>query len=214
MPVWAQMLSYETQARLDGLRFVFGVDEVGRGPLAGPVVASAVCLKSYDFDNHINDSKKMTEKSRERAFHEIYDKAWVGVGIISEKVIDEVNILNASFLAMQAAIGDLLRHMPNDLIVDHEFPNQVRLLIDGNAFKSQLPFHYQTIIGGDGKSLSIACASIIAKVSRDRMMDRYHQTFPAYGFDGHKGYPTKAHREAIKAHGPSIIHRKSFTLTV
>ena len=212
MSVNSDMLIYETQATIDGLRFVFGVDEAGRGPLAGPVVASAVWLKTYDFDSPINDSKKMTPKNRARAFHEIYEKAWVGIGMISESVIDEVNILNASFLAMQAAIGDLLRHLPADIVVDKTFPQQVRLLIDGNAFKSQLPFNYQTIVGGDGKSLSIACASIIAKVYRDRVMDNYHRVFPQYGFDQHKGYPTASHREAIKEHGLSGIHRKSFSL--
>ncbi len=179
MPVKATMIDYETQAAQNGLRFVFGVDEAGRGPLAGPVVAGAVWLKTYEFECTINDSKKMTEAARYRAFHEIHEKAVVGIGIISEQT---------------------------------DFNTSVRLLIDGNAYRSQVPYTHQTIIGGDAKSLSIACASIIAKVYRDRVMQHYHQIFPQYGFKDHKGYPTASHRQAIKDHGPSTIHRRSFTL--
>ena len=204
------MLHYETQARNKGLRFILGVDEAGRGPLAGPVVAAAVCLRQFDFKNPINDSKKMSAKAREAAFHEIFEKAYVGIGIMSEKAIDIVNILNASHLAMEMAVKELIHRMPREMVLHKTFPHQVVLLIDGNIFRTKLPYQYQTIIGGDGKSLSIACASIIAKVYRDRILCVYDKIFPQYGFAKHKGYPTKDHRLAIKKHGTSIIHRKSF----
>ena len=201
------MLDHETEAQNKGFRFILGIDEAGRGPLAGPVVAAAVCLTSSDFTCTINDSKKMTPKSREKAFHEIFDKAHVGIGIISETVIDAVNILNASHLAMDAAVDDLLSRMPQDATPKE----QVMLLVDGNQFRTHLPYRYKTIIGGDGSSLSIACASIVAKVFRDRMLDTYDRVFPQYGFSQHKGYPTQSHRDAIKTHGPSLIHRRTFT---
>lgn len=204
--------AYETEASAKGFRFVLGVDEAGRGPLAGPVVAAAVCLTSFDFENTINDSKKMTEKARGRAFHEIFERGHVGIGMVSEAGIDEVNILNASHMAMETAVMQLVRRLPAEMTAAADFQRQVVLLVDGNMFRSQLPYKHKTIIGGDGKSLSIACASIIAKVTRDRIMDQYDSIFPQYGFKQHKGYPTQMHREAIKTHGPSCIHRKSFTL--
>jgi ribonuclease HII len=210
MSAKADMLHYETQARKKGLRFILGVDEAGRGPLAGPVVAAAVCLRHFDFKNPINDSKKMSAKAREAAFHEILEKAYVGIGIMNEKAIDIVNILNASHLAMEMAIKELIHRMPREIVLRKTFSHQVVLLIDGNIFRTQLPYQYRTIIGGDGKSLSIACASIIAKVYRDRILCVYDKIFPQYGFAQHKGYPTKDHRLAIKKHGTSIIHRKSF----
>jgi ribonuclease HII len=210
MSAKADMLHYETQARNKGLRFILGVDEVGRGPLAGPVVAAAVCLRHFDFKNPIDDSKKISAKARETAFYEIYEKAYVGIGIMSEKTIDIVNILNASHLAMEMAIKELIHQIPQEVALHETFPHQVVLLIDGNIFRTKLPYQYQTIIGGDGKSLSIACASIIAKVYRDRILGVYDKIFPQYGFAKHKGYPTKDHRLAIKKHGTSIIHRKSF----
>jgi len=210
MSAQADWLYYETQAQDKGLRFVFGVDEAGRGPLAGPVVAAAVCLRQFDFKISINDSKKMSAKARETAFHEIFEKAYVGIGIMNEQTIDIVNILNASHLAMEMAVKELLHRLPQETILDKTFHQQVILLIDGNIFRSQLPFKYQTIIGGDGKSLSIACASIIAKVYRDRILNVYDKIFPQYGFARHKGYPTQEHRSAIKKHGSSIIHRKTF----
>jgi ribonuclease HII len=210
MSAKADMLHYETQAQNKGLRFILGVDEAGRGPLAGPVVAAAVCLKQSDFKTTINDSKKMTAKAREKAFHEIFEKAYVGIGIMSEKTIDIVNILNASHLAMEMAIKDLVLRIPQEITAHENFKQQIILLIDGNIFRTQLPYKYQAIIGGDGKSLSIACASIIAKVYRDRILTVYDKIFPQYGFAQHKGYPTESHRLAIQKHGSSIIHRKSF----
>jgi ribonuclease HII len=210
MSAQADMLSFETQAQNRGLRFILGVDEAGRGPLAGPVVAAAVCLHDFDFKNPINDSKQMTPKARETAFHEIFEKAYVGIGIISETAIDIVNILNASHMAMEMAVKRLVRCMPQEITCAQTFNRQVVLLVDGNIFRSQLIYQYQTIVGGDGKSLSIACASIIAKVYRDRILCVYDKVFPQYGFAQHKGYPTEDHRSAIKKHGSSIIHRKTF----
>ena len=206
----ATMLHYETQAHNKGLRFILGVDEAGRGPLAGPVVAAAVCLRNFDFKNPINDSKKMSAKAREAAFFEIFDKAYIGIGIMNEKTIDIVNILNASHLAMEMAVKELIHRIPQETVLQDAFRQQVVLLIDGNIFRTQLPYQYQTIVGGDGKSLSIACASIIAKVYRDRILNVYDKVFPEYGFAQHKGYPTQAHRLAVKKYGSSIIHRKSF----
>lgn len=204
------MLHYETQAMNKGLRFILGVDEAGRGPLAGPVVAAAVCLRDFEFKNTINDSKKMSAKAREAAFHEIFDKAYVGIGVMNEKTIDIVNILNASHMAMEMAVKELFRRMPKEVVSQEDFRRQVVLLIDGNIFRTHLPYQYRTIIGGDGKSMSIACASIIAKVYRDRILGVYDKIFFQYGFAQHKGYPTKDHYLAIKKHGASMIHRKSF----
>src|SRR5208282_4248506 len=121
----ADFLYYETQARDRGLRFILGVDEAGRGPLAGPVVAAAVCLRHFDFKNPINDSKKMSAKARETAFHEIFEKAYVGIGIMSEKTIDIVNILNASHLAMDMAVKELLHSLPQEIISQNNFTQQV-----------------------------------------------------------------------------------------
>ena len=202
------MLTFERKAASCGFRFIIGIDEAGRGPLAGPVVAAAVLLKTHQFDNRIDDSKKMTPQARESAFHEIFDKAHVGIGIMSEEVVDAVNILNATFFAMSWAVCRLVER------VRLEHPDcrdeQFFLLVDGPHFKSDLPYAVKKIIGGDGLSLSIACASIIAKVYRDRVMEGYDQVFPQYGFKQHKGYPTAQHRLAIKEHGPSMIHRRSF----
>ncbi len=210
MSAQADLLQYETQAQNKGLRFILGVDEAGRGPLAGPVVAAAVCLRQFEFDNPINDSKQMSAKTRLAAFHEIFEKAYVGIGIISETAIDIVNILNASHLAMEMAVKRLVRCMPPEVVSTNTFHREVVLLIDGNIFKSELVYQYKTIIGGDGKSLSIACASIIAKVYRDRILEVYDKIFPHYGFAQHKGYPTQVHRLAIKKLGACAIHRRSF----
>jgi ribonuclease HII len=206
----ADMLHYETQAYHKGLRFILGVDEAGRGPLAGPVVAAAVCLRQFDFKCTINDSKKMTPKAREGAFHEIFEKGYVGIGIISETAIDSINILNASHKAMDMAVRQLIHSMPRQITSKPAFDREVILLVDGNIFRSELEVAYQTIIGGDGKSLSIACASIIAKVYRDHILNAYDKIFPKYGFRQHKGYPTRDHLLAIKTHGACAIHRKSF----
>jgi ribonuclease HII len=204
------LLYHETQARKNGLRFILGVDEAGRGPLAGPVVAAAVCLRDFRFENGINDSKKMTPKARQAAFHEIFEKAYVGIGVVSETAIDAVNILNASHMAMDMAVDQLVESLPRAVSVQEDFKRQVILLVDGNIFRTRLPYSYKTIIQGDGKSLSIACASIVAKVYRDRILEAYDKVFPQYGFRQHKGYPTDKHYAALKKHGASMIHRKTF----
>ncbi len=158
--------------------------------MAGPVVAAAVCLRQFDFQCTIDDSKKMRPKAREAAFHEIFEKAYVGIGIISETAIDSINILNASHRAMEMAVKAIDPQYAARNHIGDAFARQVMLLVDGNIFRSQLTYSYQTIIGGDGKSLSIACASIIAKVYRDHILNAYDKIFPQYGFAQHKGYPT------------------------
>ena len=202
------MLKFEKKAKAQGFKLVIGVDEAGRGPLAGPVVAAAVLLRTTKFLSPINDSKKLSPSLREKAFHEIQGKAYVGIGIMSESVIDRCNILNATFIAMQRAVGQLMFKIPQKIhISDH-----VCLLIDGNQFKSSLPYAYQTIIKGDEKVLSIMCASIVAKVTRDRILNIYDHIFPHYGFKQHKGYATQEHRQRLKKFGPCAIHRRSFEL--
>lgn len=204
------MLELEKRVRAQGYHFIAGVDEAGRGPLAGPVVASAVVLKNYRFQNKITDSKKLTPLQRERAFIEIYHKAYVGIGIISESVIDQINILEATFRAMTQAVERLIPRLPLTNFRQKDWPSQMYLLIDGTQFKTDLPYAYQTIPKGDLLCLSIACASIVAKVTRDRILSLYDRIFPQYGFQRHKGYPTFQHKQAIKSFGLSLIHRRTF----
>jgi ribonuclease HII len=177
-----------------------GCDEAGRGCLAGPVVASAVILPDNFKNNMLNDSKKLSEKQREKLFPIIKKEAIsFGVGIVTCEEIDEINILNASFLAMHRAI-DQLKTKPE------------LLLIDGNRFNPYNNIKHQCIIKGDGKFLSIAAASIIAKVTRDKMMEELSDEYPHYGWKNNKGYPTKAHRLAIFEKGDCKYHRKTFKL--
>lgn len=204
------MLQFERDAQERGFRLIVGIDEAGRGPLAGPVVASAVALKSFQFQNKIADSKELTHQQRESAFPEIMAKAYVGVGIVSETVIDTHNILKATFFAMTRAVADMISRLPGDVSGRDDFEKDVLLLVDGNRFESPLPYLCRTIVAGDSLSLSIACASIVAKVTRDRILTEYDKVFPQYGFSRHKGYPTAEHRQAIKKHGLSPIHRKTF----
>lgn len=208
------MLNFENEAKAAGFRWVIGIDEAGRGPLAGPVVASAVLLRSISFEQPINDSKKMTERQRERAFLEIFDKAYVGIGVISEAVIDSTNILQATFLAMERAVRQLIAVMPNEDALSEYFESEVLLLVDGPHFRSSLPYRFRPIIDGDARSLSIACASVVAKVHRDRILKTYDSIYPQYGFKSHKGYPTASHRKAIIQNGLSPIHRKTFSVKV
>ncbi len=181
-----------------GFKRVAGLDEAGRGPLAGPVTAAAVILKrlwKLDFNN-IKDSKKLSAKKREE-FYKILTKhpaiKW-GIGVVSERIIDRINILEATKLAMAKAVKKLK--------VDF-------LLLDGN-FKINSKIPQKSIIKGDEKVFSIAAASILAKVARDRIMVRYHKKYPQYRFDIHKGYPTKYHCKMIRKYGPCKIHRKTF----
>lgn len=197
------MASFENLFKKNGFKHIAGVDEVGRGPLAGPVVACAVIYPSDSgvFDlppSDIKDSKALTPKAREKKYWEILSVACIGIGIVSEREIDTINILQASLLAMRKAIWALSRT-----------PEVV--LIDGNhQIGGRYPFEQVPIVGGDKKSITIAAASIVAKVVRDRLMEEYHEKFPEYGFNQHKGYPTPIHLSALKRHGPSPIHRKSF----
>lgn len=183
---------------------VIGVDEAGRGPLAGPVVAAAVKLKKYsEALDEINDSKKLTEKKREKLFSTIMENFEVGVGIVSADEIDEINILNATFLAMRKALVELKKNLGNS--------SQDIVLVDGNFKIREYNGAQVPIIKGDAKSLSIAAASIIAKVTRDRLMIELDEKYPNYEFSKHKGYGTKKHVEAIKNIGIITgIHRKSF----
>ena len=191
------MLEIENRLYEKGYNYICGVDEAGRGPLCGPVVAAAVILKKDSVIEGVNDSKKLSEKKREKLYDDIIQNAVaVGVGISGVDVIEEVNILNATKQAMIEAI--------NNLKIAPEYA-----LIDGNQpIDISIPF--ETVVSGDAKSESIAAASIIAKVTRDRMLIEYDKTYPEYGFAKHKGYGTKAHIEAIKEHGITPIHRPSF----
>ena len=192
-----QMRSYERDCIQKGYTYICGIDEAGRGPLAGPVVAGAVILPQDCEIFGLNDSKKLSEKRREELYEEIKEKAlaW-GAGVIGPGRIDEINILQADYEAMCEAIGQL-KVMPQILLNDAVTIPQVRI--------PQI-----SIIHGDARSVSIAAASIIAKVTRDRMMVEYDSLFPEYGFAEHKGYGTAAHYAALKKYGPCMIHRKSF----
>ncbi|MFH1888667.1 MAG: ribonuclease HII [Candidatus Omnitrophota bacterium] len=197
------MLYYERKLKKIGYNIIIGVDEAGRGPLAGPVTAAAVALKRTRFKNRIDDSKKLSPSQRERAFSEIIDKCLFGVGIINEDVIDRMNILVATRMAMEEAVLSLIEKL-RPIRKRH-----IHILVDGNVkLNTGLPF--TNIIKGDSKSKSIACASILAKVTRDRIMSLCDKKYPQYGFSKHKGYPTREHRLALKRFGPSLIHRMSF----
>lgn len=197
------MLYYERKLKKSGYDLIIGVDEAGRGPLAGPVVAAAVVLKTASFKNRIDDSKKLTALQRERAFSEIIQKSVFGIGVINEKIIDRLNILVATRRAMEAAILILLDKLKKSP------KSRIHIIVDGNInLDVSLPF--TKIIKGDAKSKTIACASILAKVIRDRIMSLYDKLYPQYGFLEHKGYPTIRHRLLVKKFGPSTIHRKTF----
>lgn len=198
------MLYHERKFRKKGYEFIIGVDEAGRGPLAGPVVAAAVTLRNFRFKNRIDDSKKLTPREREDASLEIINKSLFGIGVVSEKVIDKTNILLATQLAMKKAISSLL------VKLNHKRENKICILVDGDV-EVKFPYTIVNIIKGDGKSKSIASASILAKVTRDRIMLAYDKIYPEYGFSVHKGYPTKTHRDILKKVGPSAIHRMSFS---
>ncbi|MCI9071611.1 MAG: ribonuclease HII [Lachnospiraceae bacterium] len=188
---------WEYERSFSGYTYICGIDEAGRGPLAGPVVAGAVILPKDCDILYINDSKQITEKKREELYTVILEKAlcW-GVGYASPQRIDEINILQATYEAMREAIGKL-------------YP-QPDLLLNDAVTIPQVSIRQIPIIKGDAKSISIGAASIIAKVTRDRLMRKYDQLFPGYGFAKNKGYGGEAHIEALKKYGPTPIHRKSF----
>jgi len=197
------VLAYERKLKDQGFDLIIGVDEAGRGPLAGPVVAAAVLLKNFSFNNRIDDSKKLTPLRRKNAFFEIKNKSLYAITAVGHKQIDRINILRATILAMQKSITKLIKQLKRPEL------KRIFVLIDGNL-RLELDFPYQSIVGGDSKSLSVAAASILAKVHRDAIMDTYDKIYPQYGFIKHKGYPTELHRKVLKARGPVAIHRKSF----
>ena len=190
-----EMSVYEEKYKL--CQYICGIDEAGRGPLAGPVVAGAVILPKDRPILYLNDSKKLSAKKREALYNEIMTSgAYVGVGIIDAGQIDEINILQATYEAMREAVGKL--------------PVKPEVLLNVAVTIPDVDILQVPIIKGDGKSVSIAAASIIAKVTRDRIMEEYDKKYPGYGFAAHKGYGTKAHIEALKEQGPVPIHRKTF----
>jgi ribonuclease HII len=192
------MSIWEENIYKKGYVHIAGVDEAGRGPLAGPVVASAVILPKGFLLQDLNDSKKVCKKRRGELFQELihHPSVHFGIGIIDAQTIDRVNILQATFLAMQQALSQL--SIPPDFV-----------LIDGHL-APKISFPHKTLIGGDALSISIAAASIIAKETRDRIMDELHQNWPKYGFGQHKGYGTKKHLACLQELGPCAIHRFSF----
>jgi ribonuclease HII len=191
--LWA----FETQAREMGFQIIAGIDEAGRGPLAGPVVSAAVILPAGIDLPGIDDSKKLTPARRSRLYDQLYVQARaIGIGVVDTVEIDRINILQASLRAMAMAVANL-RPRPDHLLIDGPFPIASEV--------SQ-----QAIKRGDSLSISIAAASIVAKVTRDRLMTQVDGIFPEYGFSRHKGYPTRAHRAAIATHGCCLIHRRSF----
>ncbi|MEI5906156.1 ribonuclease HII [Bacillus spongiae] len=191
-----KMSIYENKMRKEGFQFIAGVDEVGRGPLAGPVVASAVILPESCYIPGLNDSKKLSEAKREELYEQIQQQAVaVGVGILTASEIDQWNIYEATKKAMLQGIQQL-NVKPDFLLVD--------------AMKLDLPIEQLSIIKGDATSISIAAASIVAKVTRDRLMKQYAKKYPQYGFQRNMGYGTSEHIEALQAEGPCELHRKTF----
>lgn len=191
-----QMLTYERQAYAQGYQLIAGIDEVGRGPLAGPVVAAAVILPVNCKIPFLNDSKKIPKSKHESIYQEVIEKAIsIGIGIKDNRVIDEVNIYEATKLAMLEALSKL-------------DPQPDSLLIDAMQLETDIP--QEAIIKGDANSLSIAAASIVAKVTRDKMMADFEKDYPGYGFDKNAGYGTKVHLEGLNKFGITPIHRKTF----
>lgn len=214
----------EQALAMDGFEFVIGIDEAGRGPLAGPVVASAVLYKFQDTRDKteanfnpptggqnlsekkwelVRDSKKLSEKQREVAFDFVYENFYVGVGICNHETIDRINILEATFLAMKSALSDLKKKIRYQ-------DKQHIIIVDGNKEIPNLSYSQKAIVGGDGISKTISAASIVAKVTRDKIMLEANDKYPQYGFGKHKGYGTKMHMEALQKFGPCEIHRQTF----
>lgn len=236
-----QGFEIEEQKRKEGYSVIVGVDEAGRGPLAGPVVAAAAAYRDQagfvvpvEFEKifrFVRDSKKLSEKKREEMFDFVREHFFVGVGVVQHTTIDRINILEATFLAMKEAIGELKRQALRDKgqgkaigkqetqnvtsphgreLMLHFDEGKMVVLVDGNQLIPNLSLSQEAIVDGDALVRSIAAASIIAKVTRDRMMIDYGRQYPAYGFAKHKGYGTKEHMDALRKYGPSPIHRMSF----
>ncbi len=199
------MLYYEKKAKKEGFSQVIGVDEVGRGALAGPVVAAAVLLKKKKFKNRIYDSKALSPSQRLKAYDEIIKSSYYGIGVISEKIIDTLGIREATSKAMENAIGDLIRALNRIRLLS----KKVFILTDGDL-KLDIPYSYKSIYSLDKKSLSCASASIVAKVIRDKIMAIYDSVYSDYDFLKNKGYGTRKHIQAIKRYSVSSIHRRTF----
>jgi ribonuclease HII len=201
-----------------GVRYIIGIDEVGRGPLIGPVVAGAACFRVADFSvtseqesalQLVRDSKRLTEKQRENVVAAIEAHFRMAIGSASAETIDRVNILEASFLAMKESLGALRRIIERE--IGAKIPeSEILLLVDGNQKIPNLSLAQETIVGGDAKVKSIAAASIVAKVARDRLLMEYDARWPQYGLARHKGYGTKEHMAALEKFGPLPEHRQSF----
>ena len=193
-----QLKKDEEELYNNNIQYICGIDEAGRGPLAGPVVVAAVIMPKDSFIEGINDSKKVSEKKREMLYDKIIENCIAyGVGIVDQIKIDEINILEATRLGVKEAVQEL-KQKPDIILVD------ALTKIDTGGVP------YKSIIKGDAKEYSIACASIIAKVTRDRIMRKWDEVFPAYGFAKHKGYGTVEHRKMLKEIGPCMLHRKTF----
>lgn len=206
-----KLRQFDHGVREGGARVLIGVDEAGRGPLAGPVVAAAVIVRdpALEFVSRIDDSKKLSAKARDAAFDEIRARCAFSICVKDAARIDTINIYEATLEAMREAVetlGDATRADGPEAAVGR--PGLV--LIDG-PIKLAVRFPIRGIVGGDAQSLSIACASILAKVTRDRMMMTLHEQYPQYGFDQHKGYGTARHLKALREHGPCPVHRRSFS---
>jgi len=202
--------SLEDKLRKQGFKYIIGIDESGRGPLAGPVIAVAVLqIKNYKLkikNLGIEDSKKLSPRQRKEIYKVFkkYPQIIWGRGLVSAKVIDKINILEATKLAMRRAVQNLEKKLSKKL------PRaKTVLIIDGNQ-KIGTRFFEIPVVRADETIFLCMCASIVAKVERDRLMEKYHKLFPVYGFDKHKGYPTKLHRKKLKKYGPCLIHRRSF----
>lgn len=209
--------TFELEKKLlaEGYAFVIGTDEAGRGPLCGPVVAAAAIYRDPTFSipedkikamEYVRDSKKLSPKKREEIFDFIHENFYIGIGLCDHKTIDEINILEASFLAMKKAMTDLKTKFHHEL---PNFDNDI-ILVDGNKKIPNLSLYQKAVVGGDRIVKSISAASIIAKVTRDRLMLEMHAKYPLYGFDKHKGYGTKLHMEMLEKYGPCEIHRQTF----
>ena len=203
-----QLKSYENHLYEEGYKLICGVDEAGRGPLAGPVAVGCCVMKPESKLQYVNDSKKVTEKRREMLYDQIIeDSLAYSVAIISNTVIDEINILEATKKGVHEALGKVIEQLTN------KFGKTTKpeiILVDALKDLDTYGVNYQSIIKGDATCYSISCASILAKVTRDRLMREYNEKYPEYGFEGHKGYGTAKHIEAIKKYGPCEIHRRSF----
>ncbi|MCX8034525.1 MAG: ribonuclease HII [Thermodesulfovibrio sp.] len=191
------LFTFDESFRSQGYGIIAGIDEAGRGCLAGPIVAACISFKDNVFIEGIRDSKELTAEQRERLFQEILQNAFVGIGIINVDIIDKANVLHATRLAMIEAFKNIGR--------------QIELLLIDAVELPDIKISQKSIIKGDQKSAVIASASIVAKVTRDKIMRQYHEVYPDYGFDRNKGYATQEHLNALKKLGPCPIHRKSFS---